>query len=437
MRLLSHCTIGACFLSLSLSASANPFTIYGAGPAGQALGGAVGANPTDSFAAFYNPANLGFLENGEISFQYMSVLPKLTIDRLEANSDPTILNATPANTFGINIGATIAIIPQKLMLGMALYMPKGVDLLVSESIDPVRPQFYMYQSLHNRFELIPALAYRPIKELSLGVGVELSALVAAKLDSVIINIDPATNEANLQRNLVASATIIASPIVGATVQPIDQLRVGFSFKGKNEGNLKVEADVVTQQADLADLNLTTDTDIFFIPAELSFSAAFELTPKVKMMAQVDHQLWSKASNPETIIATVINVNGAAALALETAIVELNFKDVTIPRFGIEITPIDQVKLRAGYFFRPTHVPNQSSPDSNFLDQNVNGISFGAAGELKNTLLPSALPIKLEASYLLQAMQQGAAGKAEANDPVGNIGFGGQVHSLFFALSQKF
>jgi long-chain fatty acid transport protein len=437
MRLLTNLTVGALFFSVSLSASANPFTIYGAGPAGQALGGAVGANPSDSFAAFYNPATLAFLENGEISLQYLSVLPKLTIERLEADSDPTILNATPVNTFGINIGATIPIIPQKLMLGLALYMPKGTNLLVAESLEPVRPQFYMYQSLHNRFELIPALAYRPIKELSIGFGVELSALVSAKLDSVIISIDPATNEANLQRNLIADAKIIASPIVGATIQPIDQLRIGFSFKGKNDGNIKVEADVITQQADLADLNLTTDTNTFFIPAELSFSAAFALTPQVKLMAQVDHQLWSKASNPETTIATVINVNGAPALDLQTAVVQLNFKDVTTPRIGVEVTPIEQLKLRAGYFFRPTHVPNQGGVDSNFLDANTSGISFGAAGEFRNTLLPSTLPIKIEASYLLQAMQQGAVGKAEADDPVGNIGFTGQVHSLFFALSQKF
>lgn len=435
MGFLSKGALGALFLGSS--AYANPFTIYGAGPAGQALGGAITAQTEDSFAAFYNPAGLGFLENGEITLQFLTINPNLQIQRLDPDTDTSIQDAVPASTFGLNIGATIPIIPKKLMAGMALYMPQGINLLNAQSLDPQRPQFYMYQSLHDRFELVPAISYRPIPEVSLGAGVELSAVVGATLSSIVLGVDPATNNAILQRDLVADAKIIASPIIGTTIAPIEQLKLGFSFKGKNDGSIGVVADVQTEDPNLADLTLSTNTVIFFVPTQISFGASFDLTPQISLMASVDRDFWSKAENPETIVATTVNVNGNTALTLDTAEVALNFIDTTTPRFGVEISPIEEVKIRAGYFFRPTHVPNQTQPESNFLDGDIHGVSFGAAGELKNTLLTNDLPIKLEVSYQLQAMAQGVTGKEDPNDPVGDLAFGGQIHSLFFALSQKF
>lgn len=422
---------------LSPAVWANPYNVYGASPQGTALGGAVTGSSSDASSSFYNPAGLGFLSEGEIEIQFLTINPNLTIQRLDPDS--TTEEAIPQDSFGINLAIAAPIIKEKLSFGATLYVPSGTKLLQIQALEPQRPQFYMYQSLHNRFEVVPSFGYRPIPQLSIGAGVEISTKINAVFDTTIFGLDPNTNEAILQRDLVADADILASPIVGVAVQPIEQLKLGFAFRGKNDGNVVLDAGITTAIDDLADVDLIVDTTSFFVPSQLSFGASYQLIPQLTLMATVDRDFWSQASNPESIVTTVVDVNGEQQLELNTAPVELGFIDVLVPRFGIEATPLQGLSLRAGYFFRPTHIPvaTNNDADSNLLDNDVHVLSFGAGYKAANPFITKQSPLGVDFAYQLQSMVAGAVGKEDPNDPVGNLGFGGQVHSLFFSLSQSF
>jgi long-subunit fatty acid transport protein len=427
--------VGSVCVLLAPAVWANPYNIYGASPEGTALGGATTADADDASASFYNPAGLGFMEEGEIQVQFLSINPRLEIQRLKQDSE--VVEALPENNFGVNLAIGVPIIKGKLGFGATLYVPNGTKLLQVQSLEPQRPQFYMYQSLHNRFEIVPSIGYRPIPQVSLGVGAEISTNINANLQAQIVAIDPETQVAQLERDLVADADILISPIAGVTLQPIPQLKLGFTFRGKNDGT--VILDTTTDIAGLADLDLKVTTTSFFIPNQFSFGASYQATPQVKLLATVDRDLWSQASNPETLIATAVNVEGSEPIALDTQEITLGFVDVTVPRFGIELRPFEGLDLRAGYFFRKTHIPTATNNDidSTLLDNNVHAISLGGAYHIANPLLIKQSPFTVEAAYQVQAMAAGAVGKEDPNDPVGNVGFGGQVHSVFLSMSQRF
>jgi long-chain fatty acid transport protein len=427
--------IAGLVFALSPSLYASPYNVYGAGSRGAAMGGAINADATDGFATFYNPSGLAFGEEALIQGEFLGLVPTLNVDRQNQNS--TVEEVIPGNDFGINLGLRLPIVKGKLALGTALYIPAATKLLSAQSLDPVAPQFYMYQSLHDRFLLIPALSYRPVPQIAIGAGVNISTKLDAQFNSTIIAIDPNTGDAILTRDLVSDAKVVASPIVGVTLQPVEILKLGFTFRQKSDGQLNLDSIVQTEDPNLADLNLSLRTNLFFTPNQLSFGAALDVTPQVRVAAGVDVDFWSQALNPETLVATVVNVNGSEALQLETAEVELNFSNVAVPRVGVEVAPIDPVRLRAGYFFRKSHIPDQNGPQSNFLDNDVHALSVGGMFSVPNNATVAKMPFQLEATYQLQAMVFRTVGKEDPDDPVGNIGFGGAVHTIFFSLGQKF
>lgn len=436
MSSLGVSALAGTFFLFSSVALANPFNVYGAGTRGASLGGAMTAGTDDPFATFYNPAGLAFAEHGLLQLQFVSFNPTLEIDRIDPDTDPNIDTFIPDSDFGLNIGVSLPL-SSKFAMGLALFLPSGTKLLTAQSLEPQAPQFYMYQSLHKRFELIPGFAFRPIPELSIGAGVQISTKVSANFDSTILGLDPNTGDVLIQRDLIADADVLASAIVGVTLQPIEQLRLGFAYRQKNDGQIALDALVDTGQQDIADLLLTLDTTAFFVPDQISFGASFAAAPQLNVFATMDLDLWSQAKNPETIVGTVISLNGEEVLSIDTQEVALNFKNVFVPRVGMEVIPHESVRLRGGYFYRPTHIPPQNGPDSNFLDNDVHGVSFGGMYQVANPGTAAKLPLQIEAAYQLQAMLPGAVGKVDPNDPIGNMGFGGAVHSIFVSVGQQF
>lgn len=408
-------------------ALAGPLETFGFGGVGQARGGAETAAAEDFSAVYYNPAQLVGGHSVNLGIGYNYSVPRLYAEN-DAGSIPTLKR--PPEMGGLHLGFVFPLggkVEDRVAIGLGVYMPT-INVVRTQSIDEKIPQFYMFTSNTDKLGIMFAVAVQILPELSVGAGVNALSSMGGKVDFQVDLFAKRFDQRTLSIDLVSAI----APLAGVTWAPMPDLRVALAFKGQLELEYSLPT-LIDLGRDVGALKLDISGVAHWTPHTLTLGGWYRLDPSFAVNAELGWQQWSAA--PKDQVQVKLDLSGAVidglglgkALDMDTsADPGMRFSNIFVPRVGVEWKPNDWAAVRAGYFYRPSPVPDQTSR-TNYLDNNTHGFSLGCGVGVHDPLEVFAGPVHFDAWLQVNALAQRAAFKDKnLRDPLGDYRFGGAV-----------
>ncbi len=436
-------TLTLTIVSYSARAEANYFDLFGTGGRSSAMGGAMTAAADDWTATYYNPALLTLETTPTFGFGYSLMAPALTM--AFANPTPAYAPKQTAFQSGIIAGVSLPMpgrLGERLHLGLAAFVPVGPFVRVRLN-DSATPYFFAYDHAPSTFTISAALGLKITEWLRVGLGVHILASFAG----------PATMSLDIVngrfpvRELDSELFIVPAPTAGIAITPLPGLSIGASFRSQIGLDVKLPATVQIDGLDAA-LQLQIEGTTQWSPHQINFGAAYML-PVIPLLLTVDatYSLWSLA--PDQSLNVVLTLAGADIDKLgltgaldaptpgnERRLPKNYFSNTLAVRAGAEYRPIDWFALRAGYNFRPTHVPIQTS-GTNLLDNDTHTLSLGVGFRFPDVFKFFEGRFSVDLTGQLGLMPQRQNIKDTADDSVGDVSAGGNIFSASLLLSYQF
>ncbi len=421
-------------------ARANFWDIYGFNPRAIGLAGTHTAIADDFTAIHYNPAGLTAARGVGFGFALAVTRPSLSLD---FDRPPQIQPLDPPNATAITFGSTFSLAGDgaagRITLGLGISVPTR-SLLNGQALDPAIPHWTMYHALPERIVANLGVGVLPLEWLSLGLGVQLLAGLGGELD---YELDVVAGRFS-RKTVLFEISPQAAPIVGLELRPIEGLRVGATYRRRMSADVDLPVSLVV--TGLADLRVDTSFVVQYMPDQVALGASYRYEPwGLLASAEVTWAAWSQAPDPS--VSSRLDVGGslfegtgiADALDVpapgEERSVDLAFRDIWIPRVGVE-KDLGDFTLRAGYALRPSPAPLQTS-GTNYVDGTAHHIGLGSSlrwtdpwGLFRNPLIAD---LGLQAVVLPERGHQ----KIDANDPVGSFRASGVIWVFGFALRYLF
>lgn len=430
-------------------ARANPLDMYGFGPRGASLAGAVGADVSDVYAAYYNPAGLARLRGLRIDLGYQYASPRLRTDGRDNDVDPSrgVIGgiAAPGRVFGVPFA-----------VGVAFHIP---DERLSQVRTPLQsqPRWELYGVRLQRLYIAAALAISPVRWLRLAGGVAFMASTSGgvEVSGRISATNPSTTalthavDADLTAvryaQFGAQADLGRGVSLGVTFR--DEFRLDVGLDASLRGQITVgPADNPRSLAIPGAYALRSRTITAFQPRQVAMSAAWQITRRWRAGVDLTWNQWSRYEDPTAALDVSLDLDIPAGLGVArpvvpapTARVALRFHDTLTPRVGISYdAPVGPhtIALRAGYFWDPSPVPEQTGATTLIdCDRHVVSLGVGATLRRLGAVLPGSLSI--DAFAAVQLLTDRPTRKLDPTDPTGDFVASGYALSTGVNLAVGF
>jgi long-subunit fatty acid transport protein len=354
---------------------ANSWRTFGFGPRAVAMGGAFTAVADDFSAGYYNPAGLLVHPNTQFGLCFQYVKEDLMADGIEVESS--------RDSNGLTLGGSMTIpftdqLKDRIAFGYYFYQPLfySLDLQIPET---TAPQFPILESMARMQILHLALAVDLIPGLLLGAGLTISSDLGGALD-----LKPGVSGFGGVEEVISSVDQEVYPILSGTagliLRPgryhasLRPFTLGFTWRDQHSLDLSIPVSVILSGF-LLRLDMTST--FLYTPMQWVGGFAWQISPDWLLSLDLSFNRWSKYSVPSLSIATQINI---PLIVLKQGVNDPpGFRDTWTPRIGTEFCAfrsrwIDGY-LRAGYFFEPTPVPEQTGR-TNYLDSDRHVFSWG-------------------------------------------------------------
>jgi long-chain fatty acid transport protein len=383
----------ALWASLTTAARANVQEVFGLSPKAIGMGNAFTSVADDFSACYYNPAGLGRHRSHEFFLGYAFSQPRLKQYLL---SKPEVRNAVEMVHFRSILFGTLVDLTRivdtrghGLVLGVAA--TAGDNFKAAWRIhdwNPQVPRFIRNGDAMNRAHVFSGVGAELI-EGALYVGGGINLWETINVENLAVKMD--LSGTVLSKEVDVNGDFDFAPIVGVLVKPFDWLSVAYAYRGQ------------MAQDDPTHLNATSAIGALEIPIHLFMHFRDYFLP------------WNM---------TV----GVSARPLESVLVSFDgtfyhwsdfdlpvwhgryppWDDTFVPRIGCELTVAQGLKLRTGYYYEPSPVPDQGKATSNYLDFTKHVVSLGAGytfSELPGIgPLPLRYPVSVDAFFQYQIME---------------------------------
>lgn len=365
----------------------------GVGPEVAALGNAVTAVPVGFASVHYNPALLAprGMRPGlaELTIGYVFGSPSVHV-----TTDGGMQLDTPraAETSSVIIGGRFdlghALGLEGLVAGLSISTP--VTSLFSYSVRPDDDvQWMTLTDGGQHLSLEAGLAYRPVDWLSIGVSARLGLAISLYTTAAATSItpDPITGDIDVGTRIGATAQVSArvSPIASIAVMPIDELRIGVTYRAASYvddwGWSRVQG-----VPGFADIGYIDRFAHWVRPHEVALGVSARPAPWIELSADLTWQHWSEA------------MTGQHDAAIG------RFGDTFVPAASARITATPGLDLMAGYSFVRAPFQNFGGP-SNILVNDTHQASVGAAARLDELTGDPSLTFTLRASFRLSILEE--------------------------------
>lgn len=394
----------AATLCLAGPAHASPFEVFGFGSRAIAMGGAQGAAARDHSSIFYNPANLTLRTNVHFGISLTLIEPAVSLD--PSQPSPDLGARIPQRNVSLALGFSFplgGLLDHRVAVGFAVSVPL-VELTRLVAVDPARPYFYLYEALADNLVIAPALGFRLTDWLRVGVGLQILAALGAELgvtgDLVRRRIE--------SRSLTVDLSGAVAPVVGLHVLA-GPVEVGLTFRDHLALDYRLPVDFLLEDVGTVELDVAGTT--LYSPRQLNLGLAYTLDdPALTIALDATLALWSEAPSPAADITATLTDEELRPneptvedlLGFQTAPFALGAENILIPRVGLEWRATDVFTFRAGYFHRPSPIPDQTGY-GNVLDAAANVFSLGAGATFADPLqideLPATIDIHVQWTHL--------------------------------------
>ncbi len=356
---------------ISTISGAHPIEdLLGASARMRAMGGAGTALSADDSSVYYNPANLARCASHLVSLSADYVQSNFSVD----NGTPNV----PVDQVGsqglVSLGGCFKL-PYDISLGF--HVTFGLPNPMFVGLRTVDDQFHMmmYGSGLKLPSAMAGIAYRPIKQLSVGVAFALSGGATLGMD---MNASLATKQ--VQSLLSGPATASVAAIAGVTYEPLDSLFLGITYRSESYGAMLAPTHIVTEVAGIQSIiDPTMEAYLGYSPHQIAIGAAYSPLKALTVGVDVTWYYWPNYSGP-FLQFTPPPENASAESALSKFVrahnTKFSFRNVFMPRIGVEYTFPRDIHVRAGYGFRPAAV-DLPTGSANLLDADSHNVSFGA------------------------------------------------------------
>ncbi len=354
MTMSTSTVMAAGFQNMSQSATAN------------AMGSMGTANPDEPNASFYNGANLALRDGFEIYLGDTILLPSSTYTPLEGGEEVSTVSQTfpPPNLhlgYARELGKAGSI-----GLGMGVTLPYGLGIAWPE--DWEGRAFIIAQDLQT-YNFNPNVSYKvPNVDLALGVGAQIYHSNVRLERDVVLRDDTSV------RSVIAGSGQGYGATASLMYKPNKSLSLGLNYRSAVtldiEGTGSFEGEegtpfeqTFTDQAGSTSIN---------IPHALTLGVGWT-HEKVFVGLDVNYTTWSRYqqvvlefSEPCLEGSTTCDPS-VDATDPPTTVITSNWNDAMAFRLGLQYEVVENLKLRTGFVYDMTPVPEQtlspSLPDS--------------------------------------------------------------------------
>jgi long-chain fatty acid transport protein len=359
---------------------------FGIGSRATALGGAYSATADDPFAAYYNPAGLAQITNSTVVVGSHVLAPSMSVYDLKATLKSDGSTVIPATSFDDT--SSVLVVPHlgfampindKLAVGLALYVPWGLDVKWDES------EVGAYSSTHSWFSRVtatPTAAYKINDQWSVGAGLSLGRSEAGDEHYFFTGspTGPAGATANFKIKTDTTDNFNWSYNLGVMYKPSKEVTLGLTYRSKTNTELSGETTVSGYPVPGSPINQTVNTELEIDhPYQIQFGVRYQPVQAVSLEFDFVRTNWSSiGSYTAKFDAGLVLLGGATSRTYER-----DWKDTNQIRFGAEWKALDWLTLRAGYFYDPSPIPDNTF-DLTWPDADKKTYSIGAGFNLNKS-----------------------------------------------------
>ncbi|MBI2608293.1 MAG: outer membrane protein transport protein [Deltaproteobacteria bacterium] len=387
----------------------------------------------DAYSYVMNPSRLGELRKPYVSFGFLG-----TYGDFLPIKDVVIGNHDTGKEFRIGdvstdydetLGGSFALVlPLRekwphIAFGCGGFLPFGDLMKVKLSSLNYIPSYPMYDGRTQRPSILASLGLHPFPNFYVGFGTNFyfTQTAQAYLD---LNPDNPGQIINMQvRNNV-------SPLVSLSYIT-DDLAMSFNYRGKS--------DYKTETLSIADVNASLDGKTaslptqfilngssFYDPHEVELGVGLPLWKKLSFSSSLTWQMWALQENPL----------GQFESSIGSSAEDFKYRDTVVAKIGLNWNQ-GIYSLRSGYFYSPTHVPDQSDSNLNILDTNKHVFTLGAGFQLDSILGAIDHPMGFDLHMQYHALEEKQVDKIHP-DQVGGGGYriGGRFFTYGLSMSME-
>jgi long-subunit fatty acid transport protein len=377
---------------------ASPAASGGFGARARSLGGAATAVSDDSAAVFENPSGLALAAGTELSFGFA-----VDAYSFEENGVEVPLERVDSFEFGLVVPGAIREVP--VAFGFALSLPNG-RLSRIRTATPVESFWPLPEANNQMVDLAAALAFRPFRQLSLGVGLGYLASLEGgfRITGTAVAVDRFGNEydSDLRHAVRADLTSSRYLLLGARALVSDAVSLGLAYRGaasvEQEITGGLEGTLRTGPIDIPVVYaFQTSATVSYSPAELELGVAVRPRERTLLSADLAYQFWSGYPSPYANTSNRLDAELPPGLEVELPPPVVGsepppsgFENRLVPRLGFEqaFDASRALRLlgRLGYAFEASPVPRDQAA-TRFLDLDRHDLCAGAGAELSGRGLP--------------------------------------------------
>ena len=336
LQTLAGGLVAALLLAAPL-ASADPGDTLGLSWQGRGGAGAAAAGVKNFAAAYYNPANLGFAAGPGGSISFLQVISELEPSKAGASEGGFIEAGVLLPLLAMDGVAPV-------WMGLAVLTP-ATGFYEIDLYDDVEPAYPLFSSRERRLLLSAAAGTKLFDFLALGAGFEM--LPTVKTD---VNLDLADPEGHNELHVVVGYRL--SPTAGLTLHPMDQLKIGLSYRGENRTWLDLPVEV---QAGGIHLEALVNAQVYYVPHRVNAGVEWAFSHELAVEADLSWHHFTGFSHPAAEVSLLDN-EGADTLG--STVSPVSFNDVFTPSVAVRYKPTFG-EFTAGYRYFPSLVDDQT------------------------------------------------------------------------------
>jgi long-chain fatty acid transport protein len=363
-------------LTLALALRARPAAasaadVFGLGSAETGVAGASAARVRDFSAGYYDPAALVGVRAPEASFGLLGFGSSLRVRASDGEH-----GAPMTDPVGILIGAATpvpftGVLADRLFVGLALYLlPDSIVRVIAHA--PEQPFFPLYDNRTQRLIVLPSLAARLWRGLSIGIGINYLAGLSGNVSAA-----PGATRAIEAR---VDEAIFAHAAVNAAVRWQVRQDVALALVYRQEFSVPfrtVSRNTVAGQP----IDLDVDAEGLFTPHQLVLGGAWQLG-RALLSLDLAWSHWSDWRGPYVTVTSELPLVGG----IDARPPRLDYDDTFALRAGFEWLALArgraQLRLRAGYGFETSPIPADQPATTNLLDGNKHRVAVGVGGRVR-------------------------------------------------------
>ena len=345
------------------------------------MGNAQTALAHDSTGVYYNPAAMALAERTSISLGFIyNHVGLSTSDLTKHGTDFDISDIDPL--YGYSLGFCLPLkgnLRGKAAIGVVAYFLGDWYYAKTRSQELNEPEFIIDQVRSRRQETAVAIAYRPLRIISLGFGLHLTphgyGTTLIGLDLPLLRGESGALPPEFVVNWELKSKIAMEG--GIHLKFTENFQFGVNIRQGIDLLYSIPVEMELTNINILGIDSQTAqtkviSHINYTPLHINMGLFYAPLPRLRLAGDLYWYKWDGFPNP----APTLKISSDLGEVVIPDNPDPGFSNTISPNLGIEYELSRLITLRGGYSFVPSPVPEQTG-ETNFLDGDRHILTLGS------------------------------------------------------------